>query len=369
MNFKKILCNDSVCNYARFGILFGLCFPIIAIAFDIFFVKNISLTWSNIKLTHQQNPLHFIIDSAPLFLGLSFGIAGINQNKVIRLNSSLKKNSEEIKSKNVQLKQTIENLKLAQQQLIQSEKMSAVGLLTAGIAHEINNPINFVSANISPLRKDIEDVIQVLDKYNQIDSPITLPIKDFQNKIDLPYTLNELNELVNGIEDGANRTIEIVKGLRNFSRSDEHGIKTANINECIDTTLVLLKHKFQNKIKVIKNYSSFPDLLCYPGQLNQVFMNIISNATDAIVSNGEITINTELLNNEIKIEIIDNGVGMTEEVSKRIFEPFYTTKDVGAGTGLGLSICYGIIEKHKGRITLDSKLNIGTTFSIFLPIQ
>lgn len=369
MNFRKILYNDSVYNYARFGILFGMCFPIIAVAFDIFFVKNISLTWANIKLTHQQNPLHFIIDSAPLFLGLSFGIAGVNQNKVIRLNNSLKRNSEEVKYKNVQLNKTIDDLKLAQQQLIHSEKMSAVGLLTAGIAHEINNPINFVSANISPLRKDIEDVLLVLEKYNQIDSPVTLPIKDFQNKIDLTYTINELNELVNGIEEGANRTIEIVKGLRNFSRSDEHGLKAANINECIDTTLVLLKHKLQNKINVIKKYSDFPDLLCYPGQLNQVFMNIISNAADAIVNKGEITIRTELDNHEIKIQILDNGKGMTEEVSKRIFEPFYTTKDVGVGTGLGLSICYGIIEKHKGRITVDSKPNIGTTFSIFLPIQ
>ncbi|MEO1253863.1 MAG: ATP-binding protein, partial [Bacteroidota bacterium] len=181
----------------------------------------------------------------------------------------------------------------------------------------------------------------------------------------------DLSSLVDDIKEGAVRTIEIVKGLRVFSRLDEEDMKDANINECLDATLVLLKNKTKNSIKITKKYDDeLPEILCYPGQLNQVFMNIINNAIQAMPEdkeNAEITVATEKTKEGINIRLKDNGSGMSDEVKQRIFEPFFTTKPVGVGTGLGMSISYGIIEKHHGQLHVESELGVGTEFIIELP--
>ena len=274
------------------------------------------------------------------------------------------------------LDRALVDLQTAQRQLIQAEKMSSLGLLTAGIAHEINNPINFVSANIGPLRRNLTEVREVLDSYRSI--PVNgngalSELKEREQKIDLDYTVHEITELLNGIEEGARRTAEIVQGLRNFSRTDEQVIKAANIEQGIDSTLTLLHNKYKDHLEIVKAYGGIPEVECYLGQINQVFMNILSNAIQAIIESkresGKIWIRTVLINDHVQVRIRDNGTGMPEEVRKKIFDPFFTTKEVGVGTGLGLSISFGIIEKHEGTIEVESELGVGTEFIITLPIH
>jgi signal transduction histidine kinase len=289
--------------------------------------------------------------------------------------------AEIYKLRNGELREALEKLKKAQSHLVQSEKMASLGQLTAGVAHEINNPINFVSANITPLKRDINEIVELLEKYSELDENNyqnrISEIRKIKNKVDFNYTITEINSLLNGIEEGSRRTAEIVKGLRNFSRLDEEDMKKANINEGIQSTLVLLKSKLkQNSIEVINSFDDLPEIECYPGQLNQVFMNILSNAIDIIADTvsskkekHKIFITTSKENDNIKISFRDTGKGMSEEVKKKIFDPFFTTKDVGKGTGLGLSISYGIIQKHKGTIRVNTEEKKGTEFLITLPVS
>lgn len=287
---------------------------------------------------------------------------------------SLEKQKSTIEKKNRELRKTMEKLKSTQSQLIDSEKMASLGQLTAGIAHEINNPINYISAGINPLKRDMADIESLYKKYkeastNGFDENKLSDAKEFSDEIESDFLFEEIKSLLEGIEEGASRTREIVIGLRNFSRMDEDAIKTANINEGIDSTLMLLRNKIKNKITIKKEYGQIPPIECYPGKLNQVFMNILNNAADAIKDEGEIAIRTWGNDDHIFISIKDNGIGIPENTRKRIFEPFYTTKEVGQGTGLGLSISFGIIEKHKGNITVKSEKNKGSEFIIQLPIN
>ncbi len=248
-------------------------------------------------------------------------------------------------------------------QLIQSEKMASLGQLTAGIAHEINNPVNFISANINPLKRDLEDIISLLHRYSSIKDETEFReqfdgLEQLKKEIDLEYLINEIKSLLT----------EIVKGLRNFSRLDENLKKKANIHEGLDNTLTLLKNKYKDRIEIFKDYGNLPDIECYPGQLNQVFMNILSNSIQAIDGMGIIWITTLNENNHIQIRIKDSGAGMGDDVKSKIFDPFFTTKDVGVGTGLGLSITYGIIEKHQGKIEVESEPGKGAEFIITLPV-
>jgi signal transduction histidine kinase len=287
---------------------------------------------------------------------------------------SLEKQKSTIEKKNRDLQKTMEKLKSAQAQLIDSEKMASLGQLTAGIAHEINNPINYISAGINPLKRDMADIESLYKKYeeasnNGFDPNKLKDAKQYSKEIESDFLFEEIKSLLDGIEEGALRTREIVIGLRNFSRMDEDAIKTANINEGIDSTLMLLRNKLKNKIIIKKEYGQIPPIECYAGKLNQVFMNILNNAADAIQDEGKIIIRTWASDDHVYISIKDNGIGMQENIRKRIFEPFYTTKEVGQGTGLGLSISFGIIEKHKGTISVKSKKNEGSEFIIQLPIN
>lgn len=265
-------------------------------------------------------------------------------------------------------------LKEAQSQLVQSEKMASLGQLTAGIAHEINNPINFVSANVRPLQRDIASLLELLGRYSALDAANGIAdelekIRELREELEIDYVVNEIDQLIKGIDDGARRTAEIVRGLRNFSRADESDLKRIDVHEGIDSTLVLLQNSYKERIEVAKEYGKLPDIECYPGQLNQVFMNLLTNAVQAIEGRGTITIRTAREAETVRISISDTGVGIPEEIRQKIFDPFFTTKDVGKGTGLGLSITLGIIRKHGGTIELDSVPGAGTTFHLRLPVR
>ncbi|HAL81224.1 MAG TPA: hypothetical protein DCO83_02480 [Mucilaginibacter sp.] len=274
----------------------------------------------------------------------------------------------ELSESNQELNKTLDDLKQAQGQLVEAEKMASLGQLTAGIAHEINNPINFVTSNITPLNRDIKLVLEALSVIEDVglsDAPQAdkqKKIKEYKDELDFDYLTMEIKHLIKGINEGANRTAEIVKGLKIFSRLDEDDLKMADLNEGLESTLVIINNQLQNKIKVIKQYGDLPVVECYPGKLNQVFLNIISNAIYAVQkkfgenTGGEIIINTSHDENNVYIKIKDNGTGMDTQTQKKVFEPFFTTKDVGEGTGLGMSIAYNTIKKHNGQIIINSIL-------------
>jgi len=274
-----------------------------------------------------------------------------------------------------ELKDANNELKATHSQLVLSEKMASIGQLTAGVAHEINNPINFVYAGINALDVNYKEFKSIINKYEEVipndsTTEIFKEIQALKKKLDYEELKSDIDSLINDIRMGAMRTTEIVKGLRNFSRLDEAESKLADIHEGIDSTLTLINSSIKNRIKVIKEYDvSIPSIYCFPGQLNQVFMNIITNASQAIENKGSIFITTKLLKNDISISIKDDGVGMPEQVKSKIFDPFFTTKDVGKGTGLGLSISYSIIQKHNGSLEVISEPNKGTEFLIKIPIK
>ena len=265
-------------------------------------------------------------------------------------------------------------LKETQLQLVQSEKMASLGQLTAGIAHEINNPINFVSANVRPLQRDIMSLLEVLRRYAEIDpgngvAEKLADVRRLREELELDYVVEEIDQLIRGIDDGARRTAEIVRGLRNFSRVDESDLKRIDVHEGIDSTLVLLHNSYRERIDIERNYAELPAIECYPGQLNQVFMNLLTNAIQAIEGVGRITIASERAGDSVRVRISDTGPGIPAEIRQRIFDPFFTTKDVGKGTGLGLSISLGIVHKHNGDIAIENGPQGGTTFVVTLPIN
>ncbi|MFP5079506.1 7TM diverse intracellular signaling domain-containing protein [Pedobacter sp. JCM 36344] len=285
-----------------------------------------------------------------------------------------------VKERTEELELVLTNLKEAQSQLVDSEKMAGLGQLTAGIAHEINNPINFVTSNIKPLELDILDLDTVIKMYEDLDPEADLrpqieKIESFKKQIDLVFVREEIKSLLSGIGEGARRTAEIIRSLKNFSRLDENDTKPVDLNEGIASTLVLVKNTFPDHLQVVKEFAELPLVECLPGKINQVFMNLITNAVHAIKSKepkdneGVLSIKTWQEGDNVKISIKDSGTGMPDEVKQKIFEPFFTTKDVGEGTGLGLSIVFRIIENHNGNIDVITKLNQGTEFIITLPIN
>jgi two-component system, NtrC family, sensor kinase len=282
-----------------------------------------------------------------------------------------------VKERTAELEASNKTLKEAEANLINAEKMASLGQLTAGISHEINNPINFVASNIKPLKRDIEEITFMLSKYSEIKDGNEFGQKqkdldELRKKLDIDYLTEEINLLLKGIDEGANRTAEIVRGLKTFARADETDLKKINVHEGIDATLGLLNSNLlKEDIEIVKKYGELPLIDCYPGKLNQVFMNLFNNAIHAMSGIQRpkiITIETEALKASIAVKISDTGSGVPEAIRNKIFEPFFTTKDVGEGTGLGLSIVYGIIKNHQGSIKVESKANEGSTFIITLPV-
>ncbi|MFC2115784.1 YfiR/HmsC family protein [Bacteroidota bacterium] len=293
--------------------------------------------------------------------------------KLHQANEEIMSTNEALQNQKTELQFTLENLKLTQDQLIQSEKLASVGQLTAGIAHELNNPVNFISGNVNPLKRDLEDIFKLLNMYDAIIKDLKLgnsfqEVDKLKETLDFQFLTKEINSLLEGIGEGAHRSSEIVKGLRSFSRLDDDKFKGADVHDGIDSTLILLYNKTKNRIKIHKDYGDLPEIECFPSKINQVFMNILTNSIQAIEEKGDIFIETISSGIGIKIVFRDTGRGIPPEVKKHIFEPFFTTKDVGSGTGLGLSISYGIIEQHKGNIDVISEPGKGTEFIISLPI-
>ncbi len=311
--------------------------------------------------------------------------ASIENERIIKeqnviLETKVKERTNDLEVANQELKTTYDDLRSTQSQLVDAEKMASLGQLTAGIAHEMNNPINFIASNVSPLKKDISDIITLLERYDKLSGAkdVAKELKEIERlkkELDTDYLKEEVHLLLKSIDEGAVRTADIINSLRTFSRLDEDDLKDANINDGIRATIKLLHSKLNGKITLEEHFEDLPDIECFPGKLNQVFMNLLDNAIYAInkkmngSEKGLISINTSTVNSSVIINIKDNGIGMNEEVMKKIFEPFFTTKDVGDGTGLGLSISYSIVDNHNGKMNVVSKEGIGSEFEITIPIS
>ena len=279
-----------------------------------------------------------------------------------------------VEERTKELEQANQKLKETQTMMVHSEKMRSLGELVAGIAHEINNPINFIYGNIMILDNYQKDLITLVDKYtnadSQIDPQTIQDINNFKQKIDMDFLKDDIGDLIKSCMEGVERTKNIILDLKNFSRMDEMVFSECNIPKEVDTTLNILNNKLKNRITIHKDYEeNLPKIEAYGGQINQVFMNIIDNAQGAINGTGDIYISAKTQGENVMIQFQDTGCGIKQENLVKIFEPFYTTKPVGQGTGLGMSIAYRVIEAHNGKISVESELGKGTKITIILPIN
>ncbi|PMB39854.1 ATPase [Fischerella thermalis CCMEE 5205] len=298
----------------------------------------------------------------------------------------------EAKAQTQRLQQALQDLQLAQTQLIQSEKMSSLGQLIAGVAHEINNPVNFICGNLRYVAEYAKDLLQLLQDYQKFLPVAPAELQSKLDSIDVEFLIQDLPKLLDSMKLGTDRIVEIVQSLKNFSRHDEAQMKAVNIHDGINGTLMILRHRlkasaYHPEITVVKEYGKLPLVECYPGQLNQVFMNILANAIDALEERvgcrtwsldspeqstlPTIHIRTEILDDQwVAIRIADNGPGMTEDVMQRIYDPFFTTKEIGKGTGLGMAISHQIIvDRHRGILKCRSQPGEGTEFWIQIPVN
>ena len=298
------------------------------------------------------------------------------------LEQRVQERTQELHDKNEFLQDTLRKLQRTQAQLIQAEKMSSLGQMVAGVAHEINNPVNFIFGNLTHAKEYLEDILNLLHLYEQEYPTPTPAIQTEIEAIELDFLEEDLLKLFGSMRVGADRIQEIVKSLRNFSRLDEAEIKTVDIHEGIDGTLMILQNRLKAKpeypaIEIVKKYGTLPQIDCYPGPLNQVFMNLLANAIDALEhkrldrrETARIEIHTEAIGDRISIRIRDNGTGIPNSIRSKLFDPFFTTKPVGKGTGLGLSISYQIVvDKHDGSLQCRSNPSEGTEFAIELPVR
>ncbi|MCB0391618.1 MAG: HAMP domain-containing protein, partial [Bdellovibrionales bacterium] len=291
---------------------------------------------------------------------------GVLAQNFNNLSKRVNKTQEDLKNKIKELEQANQEIRETQAKLIHSGKMASLGQLVAGVAHELNNPIGFIYSNMGHLRDYSKSLMKIVETAEK--NPKNL--SKIKEEEEFEYIVKDMPKLIQSCEEGAKRTRDIVLGLRNFSRLEEAKLKKVNIEQSLNDTLNLLSGELKNRIRVEKDYAGIPEVNCYPSQLNQVFMNILSNAAQAIEENGTIRLGTrEVEDGKIEISIKDSGKGMSQETIEKVFDPFFTTKTLGKGTGLGMSISYGIIQKHGGDIQVQSEIGKGTTFTLILPID
>lgn len=340
------------------------------------------------EISKKRQQIYLVIGGAFLLIAIILGVEYVRIRKLNKLlksqqatihqrNVELQLSNATIMEKNAKLHKAHDELKRTQANLIQAEKMSALGMLTAGIAHEVNNPISFVSNGLQILEENISEAFDTLSTFEQI-----IQLNDL-DEIKSNYNIHKSEnqsvsvlkkdtaDLLGDVEFGASRITEIVDGLRIFSRKDEKKFKKAQLHEIIESALLISKSKYKGRIQIIKEYGdNIPSIDCFPGQLNQIFINLIGNASDAIEGEGWIKILLQNIDGKyVRAIVQDSGSGMTEEVRKKIFEPLYTTKESGKGTGLGLSITTDIIKTHRGHIDVRSKVGVGTAFILTLQVD
>lgn len=385
----------------RSAIYFIVAFSTFLIGVTIFALKDFGLIEYNL-FSKYALPIGVIIEAILLSLALADRINILKREKeasqmqaismmeenqrLIHEQKSILKQEVNLRTAELQasknnLEKTVHDLQLTQKQLVESEKLASLGQMTAGIAHEINNPVNFVRSNVQPLKRDVDELLEIINEFKNPIDPKDLPTKwEFLLKryqeLDIDYLQKEIHQLLNGIDEGSKRTADIVRSLRVFSRMDRDVLVLADVNECISSTLMVMKNITSKEATVITELEThLPQIMCFPGKLNQVLMNLISNAVHATkidnrsIGDRLVTVKTSAHESKIQIVVKDNGSGMKDEVRKKIFDPFFTTKQVGEGTGLGLSIVLGIVHEHGGEINVESEWGVGTSFIITLPMS
>ncbi len=301
------------------------------------------------------------------------------------LNKKIIESAAQIEAKNKKLEATLKRLEETQAQMLQSEKMASIGQLAAGVAHEINNPTGFVSSNLKTLEDYQQDIDGLIEKYRRLKelleedgqagvsskqiAALLEEIAEYEEEIDIDYIQEDVRDLIKDCREGTERIKKIVMDLKDFAHPGEGVLQATDVNKGLESTLNVVYNELKYKATIIKEFGDLPLIQAYPQQLNQVFMNILVNAAQAIEKKGEIRIVTEAVDGYVQIKISDTGCGIAKENLHKIFDPFFTTKDVGKGTGLGMNIAYGIVKKHNGTIEVESTVGKGTTFTIKLPIN
>jgi two-component system, NtrC family, sensor kinase len=317
------------------------------------------------------------------------GFRGVGRDVTRRrqMEAELKKNQEDLINKNreidgsrkniqlalAKLEKAYEELKTSQLKILQQEKMASIGQLAAGVAHELNNPMSFISSNLGTLDKYINRLIDFIRVQSEAvkslkDNSTLRKVDKKREEVKLDYILEDAKVLLKESLDGSERVKKIIHELNSFSRMDEEEYKKDDINECIESAITIVWNELKYKSTLEKSYGSLPQTKCYPRQINQVFVNLLINAVNSIADKGVIAIKTWYEDNFIWVEVSDTGVGIPRQNLIKIFEPFFTTKEAGKGTGLGLSITYEIVQRHKGEITVKSEVGKGTTFTIRIPV-
>lgn len=325
-----------------------------------------------IEFFHESSGRWFIVKSYP-FTGITdTGISG----EVVTIHDSteLKKMTKELEKKNKELEKAYSDLKSAHSQILQQEKMASIGQLAAGVAHEINNPIGFISSNLGTLEKYTSRLTEFIAAQSEVMGHTNAAkalmdnLDEKRKQLKLDIIIPDIRQLISESLEGADRVKKIVQDLKSFSRVDESEHKLVDIIAGLESTINIVWNELKYKATLKKEYGDIPMTRCNPGQLNQVFMNILVNAAHAIEKQGEINVKTWNDKGMINVSISDTGCGIPKDKIDRIFEPFFTTKEVGKGTGLGLSIAFDIIKKHNGDIVVDSDVSKGTTFTIKIPV-
>lgn len=298
------------------------------------------------------------------------------RRRTAELEAALRENeriNQDLTLEREEQRKLIKKLEEAHNQLLQSEKLASIGQLAAGVAHEINNPIGFVNSNLGTLQKYGDTLLKLLEQYEKAEPELPTLLRDqlkaAKSAADISFLREDMLALIAESIEGASRVRRIVQDLRDFSRPGDAEWQTVNVHEGLESTLNVVWNEIKYKAEVVRDYGELPDIECLPPQLNQVFLNLLVNAAQAIRERGVITLRSRREGDFVTISVQDTGCGMTPEVREKIFDPFYTTKPVGKGTGLGLSVTYGIVEKHHGRINVDSEPGKGSAFTVYLPIR